>query len=87
MKPLHFKEANRKLTAPKGMEDNCDDLHVFNDGTNCISKWEPSVRERFKLLFGANIWLWVVSGKTQPPVAIQVAKTIFDKPKKATEKI
>lgn len=65
MKPVHFKESFRVLTAP-----NCGDLHVFTNGKDCISKWKPSFWERIKILFGGCVWLGVSSGDTQPPVFV-----------------
>lgn len=71
MKPAKFKEATTELQAPKGM-DNCGPLWVASDGVYCISKWGLTWKERLKLLFQGHVWLWVVSGKTQPPVSIDL---------------
>lgn len=54
--------------------DNCGTLDVFCDGTHCISLWRPTAWERIKILLTGNIWLWIHSGKTQPPVALD---TVF----------
>ena len=69
MKPVQFKESTKVLTAPDGMP-NCATLDVWCDGKQCISKWKPSFRDRVKILFGASLWLGVMSGKTQPPVFV-----------------
>jgi hypothetical protein len=79
MKPVNFKESNKRLDAPKGMS-NCSALDVFSDGMNCISAWKPSVIERIKILFGGKVWLGVYSGHTQPPVFV-TADYPFEKTK------
>jgi hypothetical protein len=71
MKPCKFPEANIELQAPTGM-DNCDPMWVHRDGTHCISKWTLNWKERLRVLFTGHVWLWVVSGWTQPPVAVSV---------------
>jgi len=78
MQPVNFEQANKELLKPDTMTDEeCGSLHVYTDGNVCISLWKMSLRERlFALIFG-KLWLWVVSGATQPPVAIQAEKQIF----------
>lgn len=70
MKPIAFPESNKELLPPKGDDGNCSNLPIYNDGTYCISCWKPSFKERVKLIFGGNVWAWVRSGHTQPPIAI-----------------
>lgn len=78
MIPIRFEQANKDLLKPEGWTDEeCGSLPVFNDGKVCISCWHPSWRERISILVYGNIWLWVHSGHTQPPVALEGAKTIF----------
>lgn len=79
MKPAKFKESNKHLLPPAGM-DNCGTLDVFCDGTHCISLWRPTLLERLKIMFTGNIWLWIHSGRTQPPVALDT-KFPFTRPK------
>jgi hypothetical protein len=67
---VSFPQANRVLGAPSGRAD-CEPLSVFTDGEHCISAWSPTWRERFAVLFGRPVWLWVVSGYTQPPVMVE----------------
>lgn len=74
MKAIHFPEANKLLTPPKGMtKEECSDLPVYNDGKISLSCWELSVEEVHKLMTTRKIWLWVWAGKTQPPVALDVS--------------
>ena len=75
MKPVKFPESNRELTAPNGME-NCESLHVFNDGFTSVSLWKASWVERLKILLLGEIWLGVCFGSTQPPVFVVVDKPI-----------
>lgn len=76
MKPIPFNEANKVLTAPvqgattEGTAHKIDPLHVFTDGQMCISCWQPTWRERLKILFSGKVWLFIISGSTQPPVAV-----------------
>lgn len=75
MQPSTFPEANGTLTKPAGMtDDECGSLPIFTDGKMCLSRWRPSWRERLAVAFGAPIWLWVWSGRTQPPVALQTER-------------
>jgi hypothetical protein len=71
VRPVTFPSANRTLTAPRGMEQICGPLPVYTDGEFCISRWRPTWRERLAVLFGSSVWLWVVSGQTQPPVSLE----------------
>lgn len=78
MEPISFPEANRKLTTPQGMTaEECGDLPVYSDGQVCASCWKPTWRERLSILVHGRVWLWVWSGKTQPPVAVEGKKTPF----------
>jgi hypothetical protein len=78
MKPINFPEANKILAKPPGMTDEeCGPLPVFNDGQQSISLWKMTWRERFFALFFGRVWLFVVFGQTQPPVALEVKKNIF----------
>jgi hypothetical protein len=80
MKPIHFSESNKTLLKPQDMTDEeCGSLPVFADEKTCISLWRMSWRERLSALFFGNIWLYVNSGHTQPPVALEAARTIFEK--------
>jgi len=71
MKNLKFTQSNKVLQPPTGMV-NCEAMEVFYDGENCISKWKPNWKDRVKLLLGESIWVYVHSGKTQPPIALTV---------------
>jgi hypothetical protein len=78
MEPINFLEANKTLGKPQGMTDEeCGSLPIYNDGQYCISCWQMTWRERFSALFFGKVWLSVMSGHTQPPVALDVTKTIF----------
>ncbi|NDV63774.1 hypothetical protein D0T60_00675 [Bacteroides sp. 224] len=62
-------------------DEECSPLHVWSDGTQCVSCWKPSFIERLKILFTGKIWLGVVSGITQPPVYVS-GESVFCKRKK-----
>jgi len=74
MKPVEFEEANGVLHKPESMTDEeCLSLPVFRDGRYCISLWELSEEEKAELLKTGKVWLWVLSGETQPPVLLSVS--------------
>jgi hypothetical protein len=71
MTPRAFEQSNWRLTRPSDMTDEqCGELEVFTDGEHCISCWEPMPEERAAIAAGAPVWLWVHSGRTQPPVSL-----------------
>lgn len=79
MDPINFKQATINLQKPLGMTDaECGPLPIYGDGHICISCWRPSLRERLSILFFGRVWLWVHSGQTQPPVALEGKKEIFN---------
>lgn len=81
MKPKKFKEATIELKKPNSMTDKeCGSLYVYqtNDG-QCISLWTVSFWTRLKFLFHGKLWLGVNSGKSQPPVWLDMTKTVFIK--------
>ena len=71
MKPIDFKQSTKVLQRSSEItDDGCASLHVWSDGTLCVSCWKPSLSERISLVFGGKVWLGVASGGTQPPVFI-----------------
>jgi len=78
MQPVSFPQANKTLNKPQGMTDaECGPLPVYNNGEMSISCWQMNWRERLSALFFGRVWLYVVMGSTQPPVALDAMKTIF----------
>lgn len=78
MKPIDFAEQNKTLTKPVDMTDEeCGSLPVYNDGSQSVSCWRLSWRERISALWHGRIWLQVYAGHTQPPVSLTAARTIF----------
>lgn len=79
MTSTEFREATKRLTKPPGWTDEeCSSLPVFCDGKECLSRWQPSWRERIAILFGAPVWL-SVAGVTQPPVYLAGVHTMFER--------
>jgi hypothetical protein len=71
MTPTRFPQSNRRLTPPEGMTaEECGDLEVFTDGAYCLSRWEPTAEDLERILAGGPVWLWAVTGGTQPPVKL-----------------
>ena len=80
MKPIKFKESNKKLLKPNNMSDEeCESLTVFTDGKRCISCWKMNWKERILALLLGKAWISVHSGYTQPPIKINILKSIFFK--------
>ena len=78
MQPDKFPQANKDLVKPEGWTDEeCGTLPVYTDGQQCISLWKMTWRERFSALFFGRVWLFVVSGPTQPPVFLLGTREIF----------
>ena len=85
MNPTPFEYQNAELGAPPGFDpDNSKaakeivSLPVYRDGEQCISLWTMSRRERLSALIFGRVWLQVLSGDTQPPVALTAARSIFE---------
>lgn len=72
MKPAEFPEQTIVLQRPPGMRDEeCGSLAIARtEKGECISCWIGDWRDRLRFLITGKAWLWVVSGKTQPPVYI-----------------
>lgn len=78
MKPINFPESNKTLLKPSNMTDEeCGQLPVYCDGNQCISLWKFSLKERLQALIYGTIWVYVISGQTQPPIALSTEKSIF----------
>jgi hypothetical protein len=78
MEPTSFPQSNKTLGPPPGMtEEECGKLPIFTDGKQCVSLWQMNWRERLSALFVGRIWLFVMSGQTQPPVLLMAKKEIF----------
>lgn len=79
MEPVNFKQSNTCLAKPSNMTDEeCESLHVWSDGTVCISSWKLGFTERLSALLFGTVWLTVLSGKSQPPVALEARRKIFN---------
>lgn len=80
MKTVKFKEANRLLASPPSMPEGtaCVEMWIWTDEEVCISSWRMSWRERFSALFFGRVWLGVLSGGTQAPVALCANRSGFN---------
>ncbi len=77
MNSVTFKEQNGVLGKPPDMTDaECGSLPVFKDGQNCISCWEPTDAEIEDIIKTRRIYILLLSGPTQPPMAVS---TRFDR--------
>lgn len=80
MEPIQFPQANKNLLKPENMTDEeCSSLPVYTDGQQCISLWKMTWIERLNVLLFGKLWVFVISGYTQPPIGFMVNKDIFRK--------
>ncbi|MHC4395621.1 MAG: hypothetical protein ACYS1A_08190 [Planctomycetota bacterium] len=80
MKPIDFEFANRTLQKPANMtDDECAPLRVWTDEKECVSNWKLTWKERISALLFGQVWLFILNGGTQPPVALSCKKTVFEK--------
>lgn len=78
MEPVEFEYANWTLR-PSGQRysDNVigvGPLPVWTDGEQCVSCWRMSLKERLAALLFGRVWLALLSGRSQPPVLLVVAR-------------
>lgn len=82
MKPALFEGHDLVLGAPAGWDAEkhgpCEGLPIMREKGICTSLWEPNAWERGAIACGANIWLHVVSGMTQPPVSLSVGRVVVE---------
>lgn len=78
MYPDTFKQHNRTLGAPPGM-DNCSSLQVYRHPTEplLVSKWRMTWRERLSALLFGKVWVYVHASETHAPISLLVRKDIF----------
>ena len=79
MKPIKFPEAHIELSKPASMSpDECSSLWIHRTPNGeCVSLWTVPLWSRIKFLFHGKVWLGVLSGSTQPPVWLDMTKTVF----------
>lgn len=68
MQPIDFRERNRILHAPPGMEETCIPLPVYSNGEYTLSVWQFSPAEIGEFNRTGKLFLAVYFGDTQPPV-------------------
>lgn len=76
MTPFPIRPCTRRMTSPKGMEDECGTLEISDTfdpiwGNMMQSAWMPSDEEREAIASGAPVILSIV-GKSHPVVAVFV---------------
>jgi hypothetical protein len=76
-KPISFKYANKTLVGQAGVEDGIRPLPVWTNGHLCISRWEFSFTERLSILFRGKLWVSLMSGQTQPPIALDTMENLL----------
>lgn len=83
MKPVEFPQQNIDWKKPRSMTDEeCSSLPAYRDEEHSISCWHLDWKERLKVLFTGQVWLWIWMGGQQPPVMIS---TKLPWPKKRKE--
>lgn len=83
MTPVRFPLTNKTLT-PRPRQSTPDyvngieGLPVYTDGQQVVSCWRASWRERVSVLLFGRVWLQVLSGSTQPPVAVNAVRELLE---------
>jgi len=75
MQPVKFDGYETILGAPtdwKQHEIKCVALPIMRQDGACISLWSFSWKERWQILMGRRLWVWVYGGITQPPIGFAV---------------
>lgn len=81
MKPVEFPQVNKTYEKPAGWTDEqCSPLPTWTDGTQTISLWKMTWRERISALIFGRVWLFVVMEGAQPPVDLQAKRDVFTNP-------
>lgn len=82
MLPIDFAEANSKLHAPQGMEEEVMTLPIWRHpkGAPVISCWQLTMTERVRVLTVGVVWVHVWA-HTHPPLALD-ANYPFERPKR-----
>lgn len=87
MKPLKF-EGSKELKKPDSMTDEeCSSLWILRQDNYCISLWTTTFWKRLKFLFHGHIWIWILSGQTQPPMILDCKDDLYKEDKPIKEKI
>lgn len=85
MTPLKF-EGSTELKKPPNMTDEeCSSLWILRQDNYCISLWTTSFWQRLKFLFHSHIWIWILSGQTQPPIILDCKDDLYKEVKKKKE--
>lgn len=67
MTPIRFKESNVVMKRPLSMsEEQCFDVHAFQNGEQVITAWRPTPEELVKINLGEPIWLCLIGPTMQP---------------------
>jgi hypothetical protein len=78
MRTVEFEEQVVVLLKPPSMiDEQCGSLPIWTDGSECISKWKMSFREKMHCLFCGFVWVRIISGNTQPPILIEAHNEMF----------
>lgn len=81
MTPIEFPNQTTILHAnPNQLEIDGQEvgkLPIFTDGSQTVSCWGLTWKERFRALFCGKVWLGIYSGRTQPPVWMSVERSPF----------
>jgi len=80
MRPVSFPQENTTLTGGpvEVYGAQVDPLPVFKNGTEIVSCWRPSLRERLSILIFGRVWLNIMGGQTHPPVSVWGARKGFE---------
>lgn len=72
--PTKFKYQNRTLL---GRTEDVMPLPAWTDGQIVVSRWQFTFRERLQLLITGKLWITLLSGSTQPPIALDTMRNLL----------
>lgn len=78
MKIVDFKGSNTVFGADQPQYLPLPAFRSMDDEGAVISCWKPTIKERFKILFGANLWLTLLTfGNSIQPQLLEVRKSLL----------
>ncbi len=80
MKPIKFPQVNKTLLDNgyrSGMCKDISSLPIWTNDEMCTSLWKMTWKERISALIFGRIWVDIISGSNQPPIALSVRRDVF----------
>jgi len=76
-RPVHFYGHIKVLKLPSHVRE-AKGVPVWTDGESCLSCWKMGIWDRIKFLFHGNVWMWIQTGESMPPVFLESERRVFE---------